>query len=148
MNRLTKEIGLVLISSSLTLHGCSGRPQPTGYEFAREGDRGRPGTEATEDFSGAGDFSDDTTSPGHPTTTSHAASSGHHYSPRSHVPIFIPLGGRTRTVSPGAGTSSGFRPSPTASSGARVSSGSGTSSSHVGGSVRGGFGSTGHGVSS
>lgn len=100
MNRLTKEIGLVLISSSLVLYGCH-KPQPMG-ETQRV--CGPPGSD--EDMQ---------------TTAQSTATSGYHSHSHGHVPIFLG-GGRGR---------SGPGPSKT-----------------VGGSVRGGFGASAHGVSS
>jgi hypothetical protein len=143
VNRLTKEIGLVLISSSLMLPGCYGHPQPPRDEFAKEKDRlpvekEDPG----EDSGGGGDFD---AAPSPSGTSATPGSSNDHSSTHrgGHVPIFIPLGGRSRNTSSGPATSSGFRAGPATSSGSRS-----TTSPSVGSSARGGFGATGHGVSS
>lgn len=148
MNRLTKEIGLVLITSSLMLPGCYGHPQPQRYEFAKEKDRLPAEKEDSgEDFGGGGDFGGDTNSPGTPATPG----SSNYHSPThrgGHIPIFIPLGGGSRSTSSGPATSSGFRTGPATSSGSRSTSTSSGGKSSVGSSARGGFGATGHGVSS
>ena len=143
MNRLTKEIGLVLITSSLMLPGCYGHPQPQRYEFAKEKDRLPAEKEDPgEDVGGGGDFGGDTNSPATPATpgNTHSQPSTHR---GGHIPIFIPLGGGSRSTSSGPATSSGFRTGPATSSGSRT-----TSTSSAGSSARGGFGATGHGVSS
>jgi hypothetical protein len=145
VNRLTKEIGLVLISSSLLLQGCYGQQGPRRYEFPKEGERLQAEKEDPEENAeGGADFDE----PARPAGTSGGATNSgastshspvHH---GGHVPIFIPLGG-LRGASPGPSTSSGFRAGTTTSSSSR-----GTTGSSIGGSSRGGFGSTGHGVAS
>jgi len=104
MNRLTRQISLVLISSSLFLYGCADQEGPRD-----EKDR--------ENQPGGG--------------TSHPS---HHTG--GHSGGWFPMfwGGSSR--------STGIR------SGSHTSSSSSSSSSHVGGSSRGGFGGSAHGVSS
>ncbi|MCY2994984.1 MAG: hypothetical protein NTY19_45050 [Planctomycetota bacterium] len=147
MNRLTKEIGLVLITSSLMLPGCYGHPQPQRYEFAKEKDRLRAEKEDPgEDVGGGGDFGD-TNSPDTSATPGSTPSQPSTHR-GGHIPIFIPLGGGSRGTSSGPATSSGFRPGPATSSGSRSTAMSSGGTSSVGSSARGGFGATGHGVSS
>lgn len=146
MNRLTHEIGLVLITSSLMLQGCDSHPQTPGYEFAKEKDQlPAEAEDVREDSGGGGDFDADASPPGSSAKPGTPGSS-HYHSPihhGGHVPIFIPLGRSSRSTSSGPAPSGGFHTGPATSSGSRSTTGS-----SVGGSARGGFGATGHGVSS
>ena len=130
MSRLTKHIALVLISSSLVLHGCE---QPTRSEkldpeqqsdgvgdFSESEEQDAPGTSGTSGNSGS-----------HTTSQHHSGWHGTHFIP---VPI------------PGRSFGSGSRPggssfsSGSSSRGGNSSSRSGGSSFSSGSSSRGGFG--------
>ena len=104
MNRLTKQISLVLISSSLILHGCHREP----LDEEKKRDETTPGTWST--------------------------GSGSHYFHTG--PHFYHYGG---SGAPRVGSSPGV--------GSHVGSSSGVRSG-IGGSTRGGFGGSAHGVSS
>jgi hypothetical protein len=107
VNRLTKKISLVLISSSLVLHGCHTETLEEEKKKEEEKQAAAAGT------------------PG----TSHGVSHGHYH--RS-TPFFFHSGSSPRS-------STGFSSGSSPSSGARSTAGS---------SARGGFGGSGHGVSS
>jgi len=137
MNRLTRQISLILISSSLVLNGCHREV----VEEARQCQEGKPwqegdpppppGAPPLRDCSGTTYG----TAPGTSSGTAHgiAPHTGTHYGYRSR-PVFvpIPLGGRSGPAV-GRGTTPG-----------RTTSGA----SSIGGSSRGGFGSAAHGVAS
>jgi hypothetical protein len=147
LNRLTKHISLVLISSSLILHGCE-RPVAEGPRVRQEpipgaGPKGEqllaermPDEEEKkkEEEQAAASAQASGTTGGHGATPYH----GTHFVP-------VPIPGRIFGGGAGAGTSPGISTHPGASS----SSSSGSSShSSAGSSVRGGFGSSAHGGSS
>jgi len=134
MNRLTRQISLILISSSLVLNGCHRKVVEEAKQYQegkpwQEGDPPPPpGGEPLGDCSGTTYGTASGTAPG---TTPHT---GAHYGSRSR-PVFVPimpLGGRS-----GSSVGRGATPGRTT-----------TGTSSLGGSSRGGFGSTSHGVAS
>lgn len=154
MNRLTRQISLVLLSSSLVLHGCerpvaqpprvrqepipgrTGAPQGSGNGqlLAERSPEEEKEEEKKAEEQAAASGQTGTTSSGHSTTPYH----GGHI-----VPVPIPGGA--------FGGSPGVQSPPGTSSHSGVSSSSPSrSSSHpsTGSSVRGGFGSSAHGSSS
>ncbi len=149
MNRLTKQINLILISSSLILHGCEHRrvempsvrqrppPRvgPDGKLLAEDVPPELLSEEEKRERQGAGQVV------GSPVGATPAYPGGGYY-PGHHVFIPIPLsnpvtygGGRSSVPS----TASGVHSTSAAPSGGGAS---------VGGSVRGGFGSSAHGATS
>ena len=155
MNRLTKQISLVLVSSSLILSGCHRaappqapmvqRPpqQPSGVPV---GPDGQPLAERPLDEEQKTDETKQQEGqPGSSGTSSssHTSSHGYYHSGygRHFIPIPIPMGGSRPSPSPGP------RPGFASSSGSHAST-SGSSSRSTGSSIRGGFGASSHGVAS
>jgi len=128
MNRLTKQISLILISSSLVLHGCH-REVPEEAKQQQEDKPWGEGVPPPEKEQQPG---------GSATTSGHTGQTGSHYYPHSR-PVFVPLpiGGRSGTTA-----SRGPTTGPTSGSTSTALSGR----SAVGGSARGGFGGVAHGI--
>ena len=142
MNRLTRQISLVLISSSLVLHGChravprkavqrqEDKPWEEGVPPPEKEPQQEPQQEP-QPGSAAG-------------TSGHVGHTGIHYYPHSR-PIFVPvpIGGRSGTMA-SQGPTTGSTASRAPMAGAASSGLSGRSA--VGGSARGGFGGVAHGI--
>jgi hypothetical protein len=130
MNRLTRQISLVLISSSLVLHGCHHRvpEEAKQQQEDKPWDEGvpPPGTDQQQGSS--------------PDTSGHVGHIGTHYYPRGgSIFVPVPVGGGGGPM-PSRGPTTG--PSSSSLSGRSALGGR----SAVGGSARGGFGGVAHGI--
>jgi hypothetical protein len=149
MNRLTKHINLVLISSSLILHGCRGWEDEKARARKKEENKAEQEQLVGPDGTVIAGPVPAEAVPG--SSTSGYTSGTHGGSHIQHYPHYIPvpIGGGWRgtapSVSPGLRSGAGGSPA----SGIRPggsSSGGGARSSV--GSARGGFGGSAHGVAS